>query len=120
MKRIICLIALILILGSVFGESYVIGEGLNDSTDLTDSGTGNIEIARLRSDISVLNNKIDAQDETISELLKASDVNQYADKFFFEAQQEINKFSANLLVLSFAFYVFILASLFLLKAKRVL
>ena len=120
MKRIICLITLILFFSLVFAEDYSVNKGINNNVLLTDSSNGNIETARLRSDIAVLNNKIDSQNKVISELLKASDVNQYKDEFFNQSYKIINKFMADLLVMTFAFYIFIFASLFLMKAKRLL
>jgi len=118
MKRIICLIVLILISNFVFAEDYTLGNGLVDNADVVDSGTGNIEVARLRADISNLADEVESLKELNNELLKASDVNVYADSFFIEARKEINSFMSNLLVLTCVFYVFILSSLFLLKSKR--
>jgi len=117
MKRLIIgLLFLVLFANFVFAEDYVVGEppNPNDPKVLTTSN----ELAFVRSDIASLSNKISQLEKANADLISKTDVDEMQVRFFDEAKAEMRSFSANLLVFSGVFYVFVLASLFLMKAKK--
>lgn len=120
MKRIIAGLILVLIFCNfVFAaDDYEISSG--NTTINQDQPADSIEVSRLRADISVLRSEISDLKKQNEDLVHKSDVDSYRQDLLGLGYQIMHDFFMKLILVNMVFYIFILASLFVLKSRKML
>lgn len=119
MKRIIAgLILFLFLCNFVFAaDEYQID---SNPTNSATTQTGSIEISRLQADISVLRSEIADLKTQNEQLVSKSDVNAYRQDLQDIGYKTMQDFFMKLILVNMVYYIFIMASLFVLKGRKML
>ena len=98
----------------VFATEYVIASpDLNKQLNQT-----TLDAASIKSDLSILSQKLDAMQEKTSNCIVQNDIEAIKGDFFAESRIYLKDLQIKLLLMALVFYVFVCCSLFLMKSKR--